>query len=101
MSQEVNWIDGCRLDTEPKLLTNDELRAVLREEVAEGEAEGHEPPAAVVQVRPCPLLLSRTFNSLILSETCRGKISAGLCAAKWWRETSDYRRSQWCPVAAP
>jgi hypothetical protein len=40
----------CRLDKIPKLLTNDELRAVLIEEVGAGEAEGKEAPAAVVQV---------------------------------------------------
>lgn len=37
------------LDKIPKLLTNDELRAVLIEEVGAGEAEGKEAPAAVVQ----------------------------------------------------
>lgn len=98
------WIDACRLDTEPKLLTNDELRAVLREEVAEGEAEGREPPAAVVQVRPCPLpcLFDCTFYSrFVVSDMSWFKVYAWLCAAECMRETSDYRRFQSCPVAAP
>lgn len=61
-SRPMNFdVADDRLDAEAKLLTNDELRAVLQEEVTAAQQEGHI-SASIVQVpamtmRTTPLLL--------------------------------------------